>query len=109
MGWKFTDFKKAHHRAISGLVRNNPTQDRIEALIHQLELTTRHQTVKFGLGLTFNLHPALLHGADMKDSLETLSMVDRLRKELAKNQNYLRDQIRPMILDNPHKGNSLDN
>ena len=45
----------------------------------------------------------------MKDSLETLSMVDRLRKELAKNQNYLRDQIRPLILDNPHKGNSLHN
>ena len=43
----------------------------------------------------------------MKDSLETLSMVDRLRKELAKNPNYLRDQIRPMILDNPHKGSSF--
>lgn len=99
------DLDAVHELVFSGLRRAQEEgfpQDRIDAILHQIELSTRHQTPKFGLNLTFGVHPGLLHGADMKDSLETLSYVKRLKEELAKKPSYLVDFIEPLFFKNQH-------
>jgi len=38
----------------------------------------------------------------MNESLQTLSHVNKLKSELSKNPNFLRDMIKPMLLENQH-------
>ena len=78
-------------------------QDRIDALIHQFELTTRHQSTQFGLHLTFGLHSALLHGADPNESLQTIKLVERLKSELNSDPDFLVKETRKMLLENTSK------
>ena len=75
-------------------------QERIEGLIHQMELSTRNQSAQFGLHLTFNLHAAMLHDADPNESLQIVKFIDRLKAELEKNPNYLVDKTREFLIDN---------
>ena len=75
-------------------------QERIDGLIHQMELSTRNQSAQFGLHLTFSLHAAMLHGAEPNESLQIVKFIDKLKAELASNPNFLVDKTREFLLEN---------
>ena len=75
-------------------------QERIDGLIHQMELSTRNQSAQFGLHLTFNLHAAMLHGAEPNESLQIVKFIDKLKSELTSNPNFLVNKTREFLLEN---------
>ena len=75
-------------------------KERIDGLIHQMELSTRNQSAQFGLHLTFSLHAAMLHDADPNESLQIVTFIERLKTELEVNPNFLIEQTKKMLIDN---------
>lgn len=77
--------------------------ERVEAVLHSIELGVKHQTANFGLSMIMNLTPMWNHESDPIEALYINSKVDRFRQELRKNPNYLKELIRKFFVDNPHR------
>lgn len=79
-----------------------PTE-RIEAVLHSIELAVKHQTANFGLGMAMNLTPLWNHGSDPVEALYINSKVETFRKHLRYNPDYLKNKIREYFVDNTHQ------
>ena len=52
-------------------------RDRIDAVLHLIELSLKHQTTQFGLGLAANLMPTCIHDGNPVPILQVNRMVDK--------------------------------
>ena len=77
--------------------------ERIEAVLHSIELAVKHQTSNFGLGMAMNLTPLWNHGSDPVEALYINSKVDKFRKHLRENPDYLKNKVRQYFIDNTHQ------
>merc|ERR1712194_600803 len=75
--------------------------ERIEAIIHQVELSFRHVSTGVGLKLFLRMVPLLNHGVEPFSPLELNKHLDQLRENLAKGD-YFEGLIRKYLLDNKH-------
>lgn len=80
------------------IFRNGFAKERVDALLHQIELDISHQRSQFGLGLTFGILPSWSHGADPFTSLQVKNVVDCLRENLRTNPQYLQEKIEEYFL-----------
>lgn len=83
--------------------KNGFPSERIEALLHSIELSTKHQTANFGLSLLRAVNSTWLHDSDPVQALSINSNINRFRKELESNPKFLQQKIREHFLDNKHK------
>lgn len=79
------------------------SSERIEAVLHSIELAVKHQTSNFGLGMAMNLTPLWNHGGDPVEALYINSKVEKFRKHLLENPNYLKDKVKQYFVDNTHQ------
>ena len=77
--------------------------ERVEAVLHSIELGIKHQTSNFGLNLVLNMSPLWNHGSDPTEALFINSKVDRFRKHMQENPKYLQDKVRQYFVDNAHQ------
>jgi len=78
------------------------TSERIEAVLHSIELSVKHQTSNFGLSMIMGLTPLWNHGGNPVEALQINSKVAKFREQLSANPNYLVDKIRHYFVDNQH-------
>ena len=80
-------------------------QERIEAVLHQLELQQREiggNSYPYGLQLILDALPAAIHYADPLTALDLEPVLDQLRKDI-QNPDFVPQLIQELLLDNPHR------
>ena len=78
---------------------------RVEAAIHQLEISTKQKTANFGMNLSHGLMSAWMHGADPIEHLQINKHVERLRQELSGDgqKEFFQRKIRQYFMENQHR------
>ena len=88
-------FKKAAEEGFS--------QERLEVVLHLLEIGQKHQTTSYGLHQAMNLLPTLNHDSDPMALLHFNKRMDKLRKHLESDPDYLKKKIKEYFVDNQHR------
>ena len=89
-------------QTLEDVARDGFPSERIEAVLHQIEVGIKHQTPSFGLNLVQALLPAMVYGGNPADFLRLNEKIARLRTELAKG-GFFESKIREHFLDNQHR------
>lgn len=85
------------------VVKEGFPPERVEAVLHNLELGIKHQTSKFGLGLAMSLTPLWNLDGDPVDVLQINSKIDRFKKCITENPRFLQEKIEKYFKQNTHK------
>jgi len=83
--------------------RDGFEKDRIESILHRVELAQKHQTSNFGLGVISSLMSSWNHDADPVAMLKVNDQVGRFRKTLKEDENFLKNKVREYFIDNSHQ------
>lgn len=83
--------------------RQGFSEERLEGILHLLELSLKHQSANFGLNLLMSINPLLNHDGDVIDSLQFNKHVSLLKEKMSKDPNYLKDKIKKYFVDNRHQ------
>jgi len=79
--------------------------EKTEAVLHQLELSQREisgDSYPYGLQLILTSMSSVLQGQDAAQSLDISPVIETLRERI-KNPDYIKQLIRRLLLDNPHR------
>ncbi|KAG0645280.1 presequence protease [Hyphodiscus hymeniophilus] len=76
--------KKAIYSTIEEVHQNGFEQSKIDGYLHQLELSLKHKTAKFGMRLMQRIKPQWFEGVDPFESLAWNDTVTAFKAELAK-------------------------
>ncbi|XP_048873613.1 presequence protease, mitochondrial-like isoform X4 [Brienomyrus brachyistius] len=78
-------------------------EERIEALLHKIEVQLKHQSTHFGLALALYIAPCWNHDGDPVPMLRIDDMVTRFKQCLKDNPRYLQEKIKQYFKDNKHR------
>jgi Zn-dependent M16 (insulinase) family peptidase len=90
---------------LAHVVRDGVPPDRLEAVLHQLELHQREvggDGYPHGLQLMFTGLPAAIHGGDPFGLLDLDPVLEKLREDI-KSPDFITSLIQKLLLDNPHR------
>ncbi|VCX40263.1 unnamed protein product [Gulo gulo] len=90
-------------RTIEEVIEKGFEEDRIEALLHKIEIQMKHQSVSFGLSLTSYIASCWNHDGDPVELLQLGGQVARLRQCLKENPHFLQEKVKQYFKNNPHK------
>ncbi|XP_067935446.1 presequence protease, mitochondrial-like [Watersipora subatra] len=85
------------------VAKNGFPQERVDALLSQIELSTKHQTSNFGLSLMMSLTSSWNHDADPTEGLQVNAFLSRFRQAMADDPTYLQKYVQKYFLDNKHQ------
>ncbi|KAI5643731.1 peptidase m16C associated domain-containing protein [Phthorimaea operculella] len=77
-------------------------KDHIESVLHGFELSTKHQSPKFGLNVLFNLMPIWIHNGDIISAMKINTLLSQLKTNL-RNPQYVKNVIEKYFINNNHK------
>jgi presequence protease len=103
---KYSDVDKVEKTILSTLKEAAKTgfpQERIESLLHQLELGQRNVTTGFGIALIQGLTHVWMHGGSPIAALHFNDFLDRLKRELAADPQFFQKKIENHLLENKHR------
>lgn len=78
--------------------RNGFDQSKVDGILHQLELTLRHKTAEFGMGLMQRLQPGWFNGVDPLDALAWNEIVTAFKSRLSEGR-FLEGLIEKYLLN----------
>ena len=78
-------------------------RDRVDAVMHQVELGAARVSTNFGLGVAFGAMGTWVHGGDGLRPLRTPAMAAKLQAELDADDQFWQKLIRRRFLDNTHR------
>ncbi|MBF0173647.1 MAG: insulinase family protein [Magnetococcales bacterium] len=90
---------------IEKVAREGVERERVEAVLHQLELSRREiggDGLPYGLKLMLTALPTALHGGDPVAALALDPILEKLREDV-KDPSFIKDLARKWIVDNPHR------
>ncbi|XP_059953540.1 presequence protease, mitochondrial isoform X1 [Mesoplodon densirostris] len=90
-------------RTLDDIIEKGFEDDRIEALLHKIEIQMKHQSVSFGLALTSYVASCWNHDGDPVELLKLGSQVARFRKCLEENPKFLQEKVKQYFKNNQHK------
>ncbi|XP_055916539.1 presequence protease, mitochondrial [Eupeodes corollae] len=88
---------------IRNIVQNGFESDHIESILHNIELSLRHQSPQFGLGLLFNSTPLWNHEGDIVETLRVSKMMQTFRENLRQDPQYLQKKVEHYFINNTHR------
>ena len=92
------DVKAAVQSKLKEVCKNGFDRNKIEGLLHQLELALKHKTANFGLGLMQRLEPGWFNGIDPMEMLAWNEVVSAFQQELAEGP-YLEALVEEHLLN----------
>nr|KAF6501925.1 pitrilysin metallopeptidase 1 [Molossus molossus] len=90
-------------RTIDDVIEKGFEDDRIEALLHKIEIQMKHQSVSFGLALTSYIASCWNHDGDPVELLKLGSQVAQFRQCLKENPKFLQEKVKQYFKKNQHK------
>ncbi|CAH0481918.1 unnamed protein product [Peronospora belbahrii] len=88
----------AVHDALTKVVAEGFDKDRVDGLLHQLELSLKHVTGNFGLQLMHGVSSIWAHGGDLIDSLQLNPLLELLNAEMARDPKFLESHVRDYFM-----------
>lgn len=95
--------KSAIEDTFKRLAETGFPRERVEAILHSIELSVKHEKSSFGLGLAMNLAPIWNLDSDPVDALQINRNITQFRKCLESNPTFLQEKIKKYFLNNTHK------
>ncbi|UYV62607.1 PITRM1 [Cordylochernes scorpioides] len=95
--------KSLIEETFDSVIQEGLPAERVEALLHSLELATKHQTTNFGLKIATSVNGIWNHGANPIDALPINRYLDSFRKSYAEDPQFPQDLVRRNFKENPHK------
>ena len=105
-GLKKHDIPRVHEiitNTFKSAARTPFSRERIDSLLHQIEMEQKHVKGNFGLNIALNLASLWVHGADPLDCLNAMVHVDQLNRDLTTKPSLFQDLIQEYFVDNPHQ------
>ncbi|MDX5300042.1 MAG: insulinase family protein, partial [Gammaproteobacteria bacterium] len=99
------DLEQLVETVLREVVEQGVSQERLEAVLHQLELHQREISgdhYPYGLQLILTALSPMVHGGDPVGLLDLVPVLARLREKI-KAPDYVPDLVRRLLLDNPHR------
>nr|XP_056713996.1 presequence protease, mitochondrial [Euleptes europaea] len=90
-------------RTIDEVIEDGFEEERIEALLHKIEIQIKHQSTSFGLALTSYIASCWNHEGDPVDLLKIAEKTTRFRECLKKDPRFLQKKVKQYFKDNPHQ------
>lgn len=90
---------------LKDVAENGVPQERLEAVLHQLELSQREisgDSYPYGLQLILTGLSPMLHGGDPVALLDLDPVLARLREQI-KDPEYIQKRVKKLLLDNAHR------
>lgn len=86
-------------RVLGEVAETGFEKDRIEGILHQMELGLKHQSAKFGIGLMWQVATSWFDGVDPIEALQFNARIEKLRAEIAKG-GFFEGMVKKYFLEN---------
>ncbi|GIZ49522.1 hypothetical protein CKM354_001255200 [Cercospora kikuchii] len=90
--------KDVIYQTIEESVAKGLEKQKVDGILHQLELGLKHKKAAFGMGIVSRLNPGWFNGVDPFESLQYNKLVDAFKANYAKG-GYLEDLLRKYLLN----------
>lgn len=103
---KVEDFNRVQEtfdETIRSIVQNGFENDHIESILHNIELSLKHQSPQFGLGLLFNSTPLWNHEGDIVENLRVSKLIQTFRENLRQDPQFLQKKVDHYFANNTHR------
>ncbi|XP_030220214.1 presequence protease, mitochondrial isoform X1 [Gadus morhua] len=100
------DVEKVKHiisQTLREVIATGFEEERVEALLHKIEIQMKHQSTSFGLSLASYIASCWNHDGDPVELLNIGELVSRFRRCLKEDPRYLQDKVQHYLQDNPHR------
>lgn len=91
------------NQTIDDIIKNGFEEERIEALLHKIELQMKHQSTNFGLSLASYVASSWNHDGDPVELLRISDSVSKFKEALKDNPRFLQDKVQHYFKDNTHR------
>ncbi|PSN47444.1 Presequence protease [Blattella germanica] len=94
-----SDFDKVielYDKTLNDVIERGFDEEHVEGVLHGIELSIKHQSSDFGLGLLFGLTPLWNHDGDLVTALRVEEQLATFRKRLKENPHYLQDKVKTL-------------
>ncbi|XP_017284999.1 presequence protease, mitochondrial [Kryptolebias marmoratus] len=95
--------KRIISQTIEDIVENGFEEERIEALLHRIEIQMKHQSTNFGLSLASYIASSWNHNGDPVELLRISDSVAKFRQALKENPRFLQEKVKHYFKDNTHR------
>lgn len=95
--------KQIIHQTIDRIMHDGFEEERIEALLHKIEIQMKHQSTNFGLALASYVASSWNHDGDPVELMRVSDSVSRFKQTLKENPRFLQDKVQLYFKENPHK------
>lgn len=99
----FPRFQEIFEKTISEVIEKGFDNDHIESILHEYELSTKHQTPKFGLNLLLRFTPLWNHDGDVINALKVGDIIKNFRENLACDSQFLQKKVERYFKNNQHR------
>lgn len=102
---RVAEFEKLVISVLEDVAQNGVPQERLEAVLHQLELSQREisgDSYPYGLQLILAGLSPMLHGGDPVALLDLDPVLERLREQI-KYPDYIQSRVKRLLLNNAHR------
>ena len=89
-------------RVLEEVAHSGFEANRIEGVLHQMELSIKHKNANFGTSLLWLTTSSWFDGVDPIEKLQWTQRIERLRREIAAGP-FFQNLIRQYLLDNPSR------
>ncbi|CAB1317583.1 unnamed protein product, partial [Coregonus sp. 'balchen'] len=90
-------------QTIDEIIANGFEEERIEALLHKIEIQMKHQSTSFGLSLASYIASCWNHDGDPVQLLKISESVAQFRQALKDNPHFLQEKVLHYFKDNTHR------
>ncbi|XP_032092968.1 presequence protease, mitochondrial [Thamnophis elegans] len=90
-------------KTIDEVIENGFEKEKIDALLHKIEIQMKHQSTRFGLALASNIASCWNHEGDPVDLLKIAGKVTQLRHCLKEDPQFLQRKVKQYFKDNTHR------
>lgn len=104
-GIKEENIPKVHEiieKTLNDVRQNGFPKERIDAILHSIELESKHHTASFGLNLIRALNSTWNHDGDVVEAMSVNRNVDRFKQDLQNNPKFLQEKIEKYLIQNKH-------
>nr|DBA25108.1 TPA: hypothetical protein GDO54_012678 [Pyxicephalus adspersus] len=95
--------KEIISKTIEEVVQKGFESERIEALLHKLEIQMKHQSTSFGLSLASFLASSWNHDVDPVEMLKLGEKISRFRQCIEENPTFLQEKVKQHFQNNLHR------
>lgn len=99
----FSRVQEIYDKTIAEAIEKGFDEKHVESILHNYELSLKHQTPQFGMNLLFQSASLWIHEGDIVSNLRVGEMIQNFRKELQNDPKLLQKKLEKYFTNNTHR------